>query len=256
MGLLVAVLLAALVSVSGCGAFFDPRQAEADRVAQVVTDAISFPRQHSAAGYARAAADTTAARDGRLVVVEAREVRGRSREDPTARLAYRIHFPEEPAAGVWDLGSPALTVCYAVELDQDGALGPPRRRECPDRTSAVVLPPPPLVMKVPVGSDVALRRSLRGLPSGADDARVRAAVLASLPPAPAGSLAPEVVAATAGADAGVSVRGAAGDCVLGVRFGATGTVLVWRPAQVLMQPGELSCDPGTALHRGGITAPH
>ncbi len=56
-----------------------------------------------------------------------------------------------------------------------------------------------------------------------------------------------------GADLGISVRGDDG-CLLGSRV--DGTALVWRPSWVQVQPGELSCDPATALGRLGIDPPH
>jgi hypothetical protein len=59
--------------------------------------------------------------------------------------------------------------------------------------------------------------------------------------------------AAQGSDVGVSVSGQDG-CLLGSRV--DGEVLVWRPSRVHLQPGELSCDPATALGRMGIDPPH
>jgi hypothetical protein len=54
-----------------------------------------------------------------------------------------------------------------------------------------------------------------------------------------------------GADAGVALWERDGrGCLLGARVG--GQVLVRRPSRVQLQPGELSCDPQTALARQGI----
>jgi hypothetical protein len=56
---------------AGCSAA-PPGNAETDRIAEVVSRAISYPRQESAAGYARAALATSAGRAGtlRLVAIE------------------------------------------------------------------------------------------------------------------------------------------------------------------------------------------
>jgi hypothetical protein len=58
-----AFLLTSAV-LTGCST--PPGNSETDRIARVVADAISYPRQQSAAGYATAALATRAARDGRL----------------------------------------------------------------------------------------------------------------------------------------------------------------------------------------------
>jgi hypothetical protein len=50
----------------------------------------------------------------------------------------------------------------------------------------------------------------------------------------------------------VSVRG--DDCLLGAR--TAGKVTVWRLADVQLQPGELTCDPHTALAGWGKDASH
>ena len=59
--------------------------------------------------------------------------------------------------------------------------------------------------------------------------------------------------ATDGADLGVALSEPDDrSCLLGARTG--GKVLVWRPSRVQLQPGELSCDPGTALAGQGQAA--
>jgi len=57
-----------------------------------------------------------------------------------------------------------------------------------------------------------------------------------------------------GSDVGVALREPDGSCLLGAR--TAGQVTVWRPAAVQLQPGELSCDPTTALARQGTRPPH
>ena len=250
------MLVPLLLLVGACGALGDPRVDDADRVAQTVADAISYPRQTSADGFARAAAATSSARSGRLAVVEVHDLVSRDAEDPFARLVLRIHYSQSHSTGFAFFGSsdqPPLDVCYDVELGRYGVVGSPSRRDCPLRTTPVVVPPAPPVRKIPVGSDEAVSRVLRRLPADVDGERVRAAVVRSLPAAAPHSLEPEVQASTDGTDVGVSVRGE-GDCLLGSRIG--GQVLVWRPSWEQVQPGELSCDPTTALGRLGVTPPH
>lgn len=76
--------LSAVLLLAGCGSagLVAPGNDETDRVARVVSDAIAWPRQESAMGYARAAADTTAGQDGRLTVVEVTELEADKLTEP------------------------------------------------------------------------------------------------------------------------------------------------------------------------------
>ena len=68
-------MLGFVAIATGCSGALAPGNAETDRVAKVVSDAISYPRQESAAGYARAALATRAGHDGRLRVVAIEELK-------------------------------------------------------------------------------------------------------------------------------------------------------------------------------------
>jgi hypothetical protein len=69
------------------------------------------------------------------------------------------------------------------------------------------------------------------------------------------NLPPNIDTAVNGADVGVSLRAFhAEDCLLGARV--AGKVMAWQPSPIQMQPGELTCDPQTALQLDGIKAPH
>jgi hypothetical protein len=178
-----AGVLGFVAVAAGYSGVLAPGSAETDRIAEVVSSAVSYPRQESAAGYARAALATRAGQDGRLRVVAIEERKADELTDPLGRLVFLVHL-EVRAALVEALGKAAA----------DAATGPSH-----------LLP------------------------------------------------APQV--ATDGPDIGVAL--AAPDdhsCLLGAR--TDGKVLVWRPSRVQLQPGELTCGPGTALARQGTRPPH
>jgi hypothetical protein len=239
---IVGLVAAVLVCLTGCAVGGPPPDRDPDRVAQVVSLAIDFPRQDDAVGYARAAADTRAARDGRLAVVGVSE----------RRLVLRVHFDayDDDTSFTLRRHVPAVTTCYDVAVGVAG-VGEPERRSCPPDATPVVLPPPPPVAEIPVGADAVVRSVLRRTSSGSEAAA--AGVRRGLRPPTAGALAPQVRAAVRGTDVGISVHGD-DCCLLGSRV--HGRVLVWRPSREQVQPGELSCDPATALGRFGTTPPH
>ena len=242
-GLLAPALV--LACVSGCAIGGPPRADETDHIAEIVALAIDFPRQDDATGYARAAAATSAGQDGRLAVVQVDE----------KRIVLRVHleaYDDTTSFTFFDRDEPEVFACYDLEVGVSGA-SEPERRPCPAGATPVRLPPPPPERQIPVGADAVVRSVLRHPPSSHTDTDTVAAVRRGLRPPIAGVLAPEVRAAVDGADLGISVRGDDG-CLLGSRV--DGTVLVWRPSSVQVQPGELSCDPTTALGRLGIHPPH
>ncbi|WP_051277401.1 hypothetical protein [Marmoricola sp. URHB0036] len=239
-GLLGCVLM--LGGVSACAIGGPPRADETDPIAQIVALAIDFPRQDDATGYARAAASTRAGQDGRLAVVQVGE----------KHIVVRVHleaYDDTTSFSFVDRYEPEVFTCYDFEVGVSG-VSAPERRSCPAGAAPVHLPPPPPETEIPVGADGVVRSVLRHASSEADAV---AAVRRGLRPPTAGALAPEVRAAVHGADIGISVRGDDG-CLLGSRVG--GKALVWRPSWVQVQPGELSCDPATALGRLGIDPPH
>ncbi|HEX6247354.1 MAG TPA: hypothetical protein VFZ64_05735 [Nocardioidaceae bacterium] len=247
--------LSAVLLVVGCGSagILPPGNDETDRIARVVSDAIAWPRQESSMGYARAAAATTAGQDGRLTVVEVTELEAERLTDPLGELTFLVQL-EGSTAG-WVETDP-VTACYRVELGFYGVVGSPRRTRCPDDATPVeipALPPASPRAEIPDGADRVLRAELRRLPSAPEAAQLEAALVAALTnDVPAGQQ-PEVGAVVDGRDVGVSVRGG-DECLLGAR--ADGRVEVWRPSSVQLQPGELTCDPETALAGWGQDVPH
>jgi hypothetical protein len=241
---IIRLLVPALVlgCVSGCAIGGPPRSDETDHVAEIIALAIDSPRQQDAIGYARAAAATRAAEDGRLTVVRVDE----------KYLVLRVHLEAiDGRAVMFGHDEPEVTACYAVGISLSG-VGDPERLACPPAATPVSLPPPPPRTEIPVGADAVVRSVLRRTPPVPDSDAVASAVRTRLRSPAAGALAPEVMGSTDGVDIGVSVRADDG-CLLGARL--AGRVQVWRPSPVQMQPGELSCDPATALGRGGITPP-
>ena len=241
-------------TLSACAASQDdasiPGNDETDRIARVVADAISYPRQESADALTRAAVDTSAGRDGRLSVLIAEDLQADELVDPLARLVFRVHL-EAYQAGLTSVES--VTACYEGFFSYYGVIDPPGRVECPPVSRAItpepIEPTPRLV--IPDGADEAVRRTLSGFPSAVTTAEVVDALTAALPglePDPESGITdipvtPEVV--VAGSDIGVAMRADAGSCLFGARTG--GEVDVWYPSRDEVQPGELTCDPETAL---------
>jgi hypothetical protein len=140
-----AVLLAS--AVAGCGS---AGTRDTDRQAGVLAEAISYPRQHDAAGFARAALATSLGRSGHLAILEASDLHQDSYADPGARLVIRIHVPAHEASGFGDESSRAIDACYRVEylLPSSALAGDPRRLDCP-ADAVPITPPPPTQQVVP-----------------------------------------------------------------------------------------------------------
>jgi hypothetical protein len=116
----VAVLTAACSTSAG--------SRETDRIARVVSDAISFPRQETAAGYAEAAAATSAGQDGRLTVIDVEELDAEELDDPLGRLVFLVHVEGEQGAVV---STEPVTACYRAEFNYYGVIDDPDRIDCP-----------------------------------------------------------------------------------------------------------------------------
>lgn len=248
-----ALLGAALLLLAGCqdDAADLPGNDETDRIAQVVSDAISYPRQETAMDYARAAAETTAGQDGRLAVIDVEELDAGDRTEPFVRLTYRIHL--EPQNAGWISDEP-VTACYVAELGFEGLADSPERVSCPQRARPVPIPPrtPEPVAMVPDGFDRVVRRSLSTTGEMPDTELLRRRIRTALRGATGPPL-PRVDVTADGSDVGLAVSGD-DECLLGARV--DGEVEVWSPAAVQLQPGELTCDAGTALSQQGQRPPH
>jgi hypothetical protein len=249
-----------LTAVLASCAASSPGTAETDRIATTVAAAISGQRQASADGLVRAALATQAGTDTRLVVVEAQDLHADELVDPRARLVFRVHLD---ASGSGLSASEPVTACYQARFNFYGVVGRPRRIDCPAGAEPIVPPPLAPVARVtlPSGFEGTLTETLAGLPAGPSAEEVVAAVASALPAPGADpntgltNLAPMVDATVVGSDVGVSLWAAIDrDCLLGARV--DGQVSVGSPSRVQMQPGELTCDPQTALHLSDLTQPH
>lgn len=255
LGALVSALL--LSCCGGPAESMDPgaraRLDETRRVVDVVSRAISAPRQDSAAGFARAADRTTAAEDGRLAVIGMDDLDPEELEDPLARLTFRVHL----AGSGEGLGTRAdVTACYVADFSRYGVIGSPRQVDCPAHAAAVSVPPAPAVPVVPAGAEARVRAALRAAAGPASPDELRAEILrrvSALVTDPAPSQPPDVTVTVQGADVGAALAGAH-DCLLARRV--AGTVEAWRPPSVTVEPGELSCSAGTALAGLAKRSPH
>jgi hypothetical protein len=250
-----AGVLGLMVVATGCSGALAPGNAETDRIAKVVSDAISYPRQDSAAGYARAALATRAGQSGRLRVVAIEELEADELGDPLGRLVFLVHL-EGSGAG-WTT-TPPVTACYQAEFSYYGVIDSPRRMTCP-RDATPVMPPttqPTPEVAIPDGAEEVVEQVLTAAAPAPHADAVGGALAAALGRASSpGRRLPTPQVAVDGADIGVAL--AAPDtrrCLLGARV--DGKVLVWRPSRVQLQPGELSCAPETALARQGTRPPH
>ena len=245
---------------AGCSGRLAPGNRETDRIANVVSDAISYPRQDSAAGYARAALATRAGQDGRLRVLAIEELKAGKLGDPLGRLVFLIHL-EGSEAG-WTISRP-VTACYKAEFSFYGVVGSPRRMVCPRDATPVTPPPtqpPPTQIAIPDGADEVVEQVLTAAAPTPRAEAVRGTLAKALgrksPDTLPGRrpLPPTPQVATDGTNIGVALAAPDHSCLLGARI--DGKVQVWRPSRVQVQPGELSCAPETALARQRMRPPH
>jgi len=130
----ILAVVAAGVGLGACRVTPAPARAgETAGIVRVVGEAISYPRQTTANGFARAALATTAARDGRLTVLEAVDLHPsvRTVEDrlrPMARLVFRVHV--DAVSDGWH-DWPAATHCYTTDFNEYGLVGKPGRTTWP-----------------------------------------------------------------------------------------------------------------------------
>ncbi|WP_409463201.1 hypothetical protein [Amycolatopsis sp. GA6-003] len=225
--------------------------AETDRQSDTLTDAIGYPRQADAAGFARAALATPLGRSNGFGVLEITDLPHDDPRDPMARLVWRIHH-EVPDTD-WNVGSATFDACYRVEFDSYGTSSGPSRITCP--ANAVAVTPPPLPRRdIPPGFAPALEAVLGRLPATASPQEVRAALTSGMPAPPVdpgthlAGVPPEVFVQVQGSDVGVALFARTGvedtDCMMGRRAG--GKVRVWS-LSARDQRMELPCSAEAAL---------
>ena len=231
-----------------------PGDEETDRQANTLATAISYPRQGSAAGFARAALAVWKGNGTKLAVLEMQEIPVPDR-DPTKRFAHlviRIHRPAKEAV-MFGPRTEELNACYGMDFNYYGIIGDPERISCPDKATPVT-PPPTAGESIPEGADEALRKVLSGMPPAPTDAQVRDALGKEMPKPrvdPETKLAdhpPGIDVRVRGEDVGISLRSGSGDdisCLVGSRV--RGTVKTGWLSRIQAMPGELGCSAATAL---------
>lgn len=134
-----AALLAGLaLTLGGCS---NPiGDDETDRVIDVVSDAIVYPRQEDAAGLARAALATGAAHRGILQVLEYTDLPHEDTDylEPRSRLLVRVRH-EGSNQGFSE--TKTVVACYSITFNWYMAVDGPERIDCP-RDARPVTPPP------------------------------------------------------------------------------------------------------------------
>jgi hypothetical protein len=227
---------------------------ETDRQAQTLADAIAYPHQSDAMGFARAAMATNLGKSGDFAVLEATDIPHKLAEDPMARLVWRIH---RDAADSGVNATPAVDACYDVEFNYHGASSGPSRIDCPPNP-AIVDPPPLPRSGIPPEYTPALEATLGKLPATPSEAEVRAALGAGLPTPQVDietgltAIPPQFFVQVKGADVGVALFARTGvdskDCTMGRRV--NGTVSVWSLNWRDLGPLEKSCSAEAALAGG------
>ncbi|PSL43513.1 hypothetical protein B0I31_13114 [Saccharothrix carnea] len=248
----VAVVCAGLLLAS-CGVLDgvgEEGDAETDRQSSTLADAIGYPPQSDATGFARAALGTTLGKSAGFSVLRAEDLAHEDLEDPRARLVWRIH--RDAFEGGWHR-TPAFDACYQVDFNYYGAVAEPDRVTCP--ADATPITPPPLPRRdIPPDHIPALEATLGALPVTPGEAEVRTALATGLPAPqvdPETDLAripPQVLVHVDGSDVGVALLAdnhGTKDCVLGRRVG--GEVLVWSLNWRDLGPLEKPCSPEAAL---------
>jgi hypothetical protein len=131
-----AVVVATALVLAGCT--HTPGTAEMDRQADTLAVAISWPRQYSAEGFARAALATPLGKSSGFSLLEATELDAADLDDPIAHLVIRIHSDGgEVMVGRVE----PLTVCYGMDFNRYGIIDTPRQVGCPENARPITYPP-------------------------------------------------------------------------------------------------------------------
>lgn len=221
----VLAVATAMAAVSSCAS---SGTAETDRQAQTLADAISWPRQHSAAGFARAALATTLGRSTAFAVLEMKDLHAPTLTDPLAHLVIRLHYP--PTDGKFGRTDEVLA-CYRMHFNYHGIIGAPESIKCPENALPITPPEYPSFAK-PAVFDNRVESVLAALPAEIDqhqvfDALKRADLIDTVADPETETRDPRLDLTVSGQDVGVSYLGSDGACLLGSRV--QGGTRVWRP---------------------------
>lgn len=226
----VAALAAAGLVLAGCAR---PGAAEMDKQAETLATAISWPRQYSGEGFARAALATPLGQGSSFSILEVTDFDVVDPAEPMAYLVIRLH--RDGVDGKGGRTDP-LTRCYGLSFNQYGIIGAPETLGCPENADPITYPPAP-AWADPAAFDAAFAAVLDGLPAAPSRKRVEnalygawlleAAVLVSDTEWSIGPNDPRPVVAVRGDDVAVAIV-AGPECLLGARV--RGAVTTSRPA--------------------------
>ncbi|MGH9251702.1 MAG: hypothetical protein ACRD0W_19605 [Acidimicrobiales bacterium] len=213
-----------------------PGNAETDRIAQVVADAISHPRRETADSLVRAALATESGQDGRLTVIAADEIEADELTDPLARLLLRVQLDGARSGLASDR---PITACYDAEFNFYGIIDQPRRTDCPSPDPEPIVPPPTSPdgpgATLPPDAPACLQATLDGLSEA--ERTDPAVVLATVDALALTDMTPEIAA---GHNAiGVAVR-SGDDCLL-ARLARV--IEVWIPPASISNPASPAAMP-------------
>lgn len=170
------------------------------------------------------------------------------RRDGSAELLLRV-----TVTGTFDgWGTDPVTETRCHQLRQTGRYDSitPQAQACPVGAAALTPPPEAPAPSLPAGYAERLAAALRALPPAdrADPAAVESVARRLLAGNPA-----TVRTAAASGTVGLAVSAARYDCVLAA---VDGSVTVWLPPRIYLEPGEGGCDPAAAAGRQLQRDPH
>lgn len=249
-------LLVATVLLAGCAPRVESAQgSQARQIVGEVARSASGDRPddiNSIARSAAAAIEGDGSKRGRVDLVGIEESEPASLGEPFGTLTFRVQLPAD------DTGfAPAgpFGACFTVEFDYYGVSDDRirensrylREQSCPADVAPIVPPIDTSIRSVvAANAEAAATEVLADQSSVGEEADVITARILALLELPTGTfeqLAQPTVLVNDG-DVGVAM-GSADDCVLVARV--DGVVSRVMPAPILLQPGELGCQPGTAL---------
>lgn len=236
----VSVVLAVSLLAAGCGAGTD----ETDRQVETLATAISWPRQRSAEGFARAALATQLGQQSdSFSVLEATDFDVADLSERNAYLVVRIH--DDGSDVGWKEIDP-VTVCYGLDFNYYGIIDTPEEVDCPEDARPITYEPAPAWTDA-AAFEAALEALLIGLPGEPSRERVLNGLYGSLlepselvddQQTNLGPSDPRPEVRVRDDDVAVAIT-AGEECLLAARV--HGNVTVWRPP-----PPVVKCAPSFA----------
>lgn len=145
---------------------------ETDRQVETLATAISWPRQNSAEGFARAALNTPLGQGNAFSVLEVTDFDPAELTERMAHLVVRLHSPG--FQGKFSETDP-VTVCYGMDFNYYGIMDPPEEVDCPPDAYPITFEPPP-AWQDRAAFETALEALLARLPAAPSENLVRNAL--------------------------------------------------------------------------------